>query len=137
MAVPECERYRNSTMFVGTPPFGYEGTDERTSENTSSWHPPRIPPNEMVYREHTCPHHGPCPDKYVNSPSLGNTSSPEATAPEMKLVDVVPALFSSPKLDPHPIEHGGYFPDFSRFGVYDNKRGLGPRNSIANVLEGR
>jgi hypothetical protein len=29
-------------MFVSTLPFGYEGTDDRTAEDTSSWRPPPL-----------------------------------------------------------------------------------------------
>jgi len=124
-------------MFVGTPPFGYEGTDEHESKNSSSWHPPRTPPKDMVYREHICAHDGPCPDKYATSRSLEGTSSPEADVPDMKLVDVVPALFSSPTLDPQTIEHSECFPDFSRLSVHGSRHSPGSRNNDMNTLEGR
>jgi hypothetical protein len=136
MSIPEYERYRNSTMFVGSPPFGYEGTDDvddsltsnnptssnDNNENNShpSWHPPRVPPHDMIYREHLCPHLGPCQDTFVRSRSPAEfTTSPEADAPDsMKLADVVPALFSSP--------------DLGRLGVDDdNKQSAGPGNSVS------
>jgi hypothetical protein len=136
MSIPECERYRNSTMFVGSPPFGYEGTDDRTDTDPSSWHPPRVPPHDMVYREHICPHVGPCPEAYIGRQSRAKSPSPEAEIPEMDLVDVVPALYSSPKLNPHLAEHGGHFPDISQLSIHDNKQSRGPHNRGFNTLAG-
>jgi hypothetical protein len=136
MSIPECERYRNSTMFVGTPPFGYEGTDDRTANNDPSWRPPRDPPDDMVYREHVCPHPGPCPDTDIGRRSRAKSPSPEAETPDMELVDVVPALFSCPKLIPHSTEHSGNFPDLSRLSIHDDKQGLGPHNRGLNTLAG-
>jgi hypothetical protein len=136
MSILECERYRNSTMFVGTPPFGYEGTDDRTVDDTSSWHPPRVPPHDMVYREHVCPHSGPCPDTYIGRRSRAKSPSPEAETPDMELVDVVPALYTSPKLNPHSIEHNGHFPDVNQLSIHDDKQGRGPRDRDFNKLAG-
>jgi hypothetical protein len=137
MSVPECERYRNSTMFVGSPPFGYEGTDDRTSNNDSTWHPPRTPPHSMVYREHICPHPGPCQDTFIRSRSPAKFSSTEADVPDMKLVDVVPALFSSPKLKSHMVEDSGYFPDLSRLSIHDNEQSRRPANDLLSTLDGK
>ena len=139
MSIPECERYRNSTMFVGSPPFGYEGTDDRTSNNDSTWHPPRAPPHNMVYREHLCPHPGPCRDTFIRgrSPAAKAESSSEADVPDMKLVGVVPALFSSPRLKSHMVEDSGYFPDLSRLSVHDNEQqSRTPDDGLLSTLEG-
>ena len=140
MSVPESERYRNSTMFVGSPPFGYEGTDDRTSNDDSTWHPPRAPPHNMVYREHLCPHPGPCPEKYLGRQqrSRAKSPSPEADIPDMDLVDVVPALYSSPKLI-NPLlaaERRGHFPDVGRLSMLDNGQSRAPHNRGFNPLAG-
>ena len=100
MSVPEHVRYRNSTMFVGTPPFGYEGTDDWTSP---FWHPPMTPPHEMRHRTMNYPS--------VLRPTTSNRNTTPVTsdslkaaeqeAPEFVMTDVVPALFSSPKIGPH------------------------------------
>jgi hypothetical protein len=136
MSIPECERYRNSTMFVGSPPFGYEGTDDRTSNNDSTWHPPRAPPHNMVYREHLCPHPGPCRDTFIRGRSPAKFESSEADVPDMKLVGVVPALFSSPRLKSHMVEDSGYFPDLSRLSVHDNEQSRTPDDGLLSTLEG-
>lgn len=136
MSIPECERYRNSTMFVGSPPFGYEGTDDRTSNDDSTWHPPRAPPHNMVYREHVCPHPGPCQNTFIRSRSRAKSPSPEAEIPDMELVDVVPALFSSPELNPHSIEQSGRFPDISRLSIRDDEQSREPRNMGFQTLSG-
>jgi hypothetical protein len=160
MSIPECERYRNSTMFVGSPPFGYEGTDDRTSNNDSTWHPPRTPPHSMVYREHICPHPGPCQDTFIRGRSPAKLSSTEADVPDLKLVDVVPALYSSPELNPHSSEQSrrfpdvsrlsisspklkshitedtGYFPDISRLSIHDNEQSRRPDNDMLSTLDG-
>jgi hypothetical protein len=142
MSVPESERYRNSTMFVGSPPFGYEGTDDRTSNDDSTWHPPRAPPHNMVYREHLCPHPGPCPEKYLGrQQQLRAKSSPSPVAEilDMDLVDVVPALYSSPKLI-NPLlaaeRRGEHFPDVGRLSMLDNGQSRAPHNRGFNPLAG-
>ena len=139
MSVPERERYRNSTMFVGSPPFGYDGTDDdRTPNNDSSWHPPRTPPHNMVYREHLCPHLGSCQDTFVRSRSPAKFTSPKADIPDLKLVDVVPALFSSPELSPQSNEQGEYFPDLVQLSVHDDKQSHGTGKSIVmSALDGK
>jgi hypothetical protein len=137
MSIPECERYRNSTMFVGSPPFGYEGTDDCTSNNDSTWHPPRAPPRNMVYREHICPHPGPCQDTFTRSRSPAKFSSSGENVPDLKLVEVVPALFSSPKLSPRVVEDSGeYFPSLSRLSVQDGEFSRRSGNDLSSSLEG-
>lgn len=99
MSIPECVRYRNSTMFVGQPPFGYESTDDLTYDATSHWHPPRTSPHDMLYRELGRQVPGLRPPTRNRSRSLARSRSRNLdAAPNVKLNDVVPALLSSPNM---------------------------------------
>ncbi|KAM0705459.1 hypothetical protein Q7P35_006818 [Cladosporium inversicolor] len=118
MSVPEHVRYRNSTMFVGTPPFGYEGTDDRTSP---FWHPPMTPPHEMRHRTMSYPS---VPRSTTSNRSITPVTSDslkvvEQKAPEYVMTDVVPALFSSPKIGPHLAQCTNNTSDGSRLDMTD------------------
>lgn len=104
MSVPECARYRNSTMFVGTPPFGYECTDDHEPDTSHRWEPPRTPPCGMTYRE--IHHPVAAASLHVDSGSRlrPKPRSPDLDVPEMRLTDVVPVLYSSPRIDPQLIQ---------------------------------
>jgi hypothetical protein len=54
----------------------------------------------------------------------------------MDLVDIVPALYSSLKLNPHSIEYNGNFPDISQLSIHDDKQSRGPHNRGFNTLAG-
>jgi hypothetical protein len=135
MSVPERARCRNSTMFVGTPPSGYGGTDDRRPDISSSWHPPRTPPHDTAYREHVCIHPELGPDTHIRSRSRGKSPSLELDVPDMKLSDVVPALFSSPELSPHLVQHSDDLPNIGQLIVQDNQQSPRPRASVSSTLE--
>jgi hypothetical protein len=88
----------------------------------------------MVYREHVCLHPGRCPDTYIGRRSRANYPSPEAQSPEMELVDVIPALYSSLKLNPRSIEHNEHFPDISQLSIHEDKQSRRWRNRSFNAL---
>jgi hypothetical protein len=98
MSVPEYVRRRNSTMFVGTPPFGYACTDDCEENACAFWHPPDVPPCGMQYHESShldrVPQESRQPSPILQSQSDG-----------IRPVDTVPCLFSSPKLGPDFVEH--------------------------------
>lgn len=112
MSVPEHVRYHNSTMFIETPPFGYESTDDRTFP---LWHPSRTPPHEIKHRTMSCPS---VENSTVCNRSLTPVTSQSSKAAEQKalefaMTDVVPALFSSPKIGPHLAQQTDGSPDMS------------------------
>lgn len=107
-------------MFVGTPPFGYQCTDDHESNKTRYWKPPRTPPCGMAYREI---HH---PGAAASWPRDDSESGlrpksrfPDLDVPEMKLTDVVPALFSSPKLGSKIIQASDEHPQTCRSDLRD------------------
>lgn len=104
MSVPECARYRNSTMFVGTPPFGYECTDDHEPDTNHRWEPPRTPPCGMTYREIQHPVAAANPHVHSGSRLQPKSQLPGLDSPEMKVTDVVPALYSSPRISPQLIQ---------------------------------
>jgi hypothetical protein len=75
-------------------------------------------------------------DTYIGRRSRANYPSPEAEIPDMDLVDIVPALYSSLKLNPHSIEYNGNFPDISQLSIHDDKQSRGPHNRGFNTLAG-
>ena len=103
MSIPEYMRRRNSTMFVSSPPFGYDDTDNCTNAG-QSWHPPQTPPRGMVYHENSCMSHTP-----THSQS-NSTAGPS----QVKPTDVVPALFSFPSLSSRHLEE---LPDVSQLSI--------------------
>jgi hypothetical protein len=118
MSVPEHVRYRESTMFVGTSPFGYKGTDDRTSP---FWHPPATPPHEIRHRMMSCPS-VPRATASNKSPTPAISHSPKATeqkAPESTTTDVASVLFSSPKIGHHLVQHTNGASDMGRLGITD------------------
>jgi hypothetical protein len=98
MSVPEYVRRRNSTMFVGTPPFGYACTDDCVGNACAFWHPPDVPSCGMQYYESS--HLNRVPQK-SRQPSL----TPQSQSDGIRPVDTVSCLFSSPKLSPDFVEH--------------------------------
>jgi hypothetical protein len=98
MSVPEYVRRRNSTMFVGAPPFGYACTDDCEGNACAFWHPPDVPPCGMKYHESS--HLNRVPQESRQSPS-----TIQSWSDGIRSVDTVPCLFSSPKLSPDFVEH--------------------------------
>lgn len=119
MSVPECARYRNSTMFVGTPPFGYECTDDNGPDTCHRWEPPRTPPCGMTYREIQHPVAAASPHVDSGSRLQPKSQLPDWDVPEMKLTDVVPALYSSPRIGPQLIQDVGENSITCRSGLQD------------------
>lgn len=132
MSIPECVRYRNSTMFVGTPPFGYEGTDDCTSNSCSSWHPPKTPSRDMTYREpgFTVPS---CTNTHPRSRSRGWSRSPNPQSFNLEPRNVVPALFSSPKLNTQPVQHSNDWPNRRRDQSRPRTRQPSPNSGCLNM----
>jgi hypothetical protein len=133
MSVPEHIRYRNSTMFVGKPPFGYEGTEDRTFDACSSWHPPRTPPHNMSYRENYCtvPRSG--TETHPRSRSRGKSPSPKSDGPDVKPDEIAPALSSSPRLDPGLAQHSDEHPSANQLSVKDSQHDPGKCGNVFGV----
>ncbi|KAK5149747.1 hypothetical protein LTS14_010668 [Recurvomyces mirabilis] len=87
---PEYIRRRNSTMFIGQPPFGFEGTDDCPGDTYVNFLPPRTPPPEMLYHERGHTPYADC----TSSSAVPQHAWPSRT--DLKPVDTVPTLFSSP-----------------------------------------
>lgn len=87
---PEYIRRRNGTMFTGQPPFGFEGTDDCPGDTYKNFLPPRTPPPEMLYHERGHTPYADC----TSSSAVPQHAWPSPT--NLKPVDTVPALFSSP-----------------------------------------
>lgn len=132
MSIPECVRYRNSTMFVGTPPFGYEGTDDCMSNSCSSWHPPRTPPRDMTYREPGCTVTS-CTNTHPRSRSRGRSRSPNPQGFTLEPRNVVPALFSSPKLNTSAVQHSNDGPNRKRDQSRPRTRHPSPNSGCLNM----
>jgi hypothetical protein len=133
MSVPERARYRNSTMFVGDPPFGYESTEDRTTDVCSSWHPPGTPPHDMKYRENYSTVPGPGSDSHNRTRARRMSPSPKSDGPDVKPVDIAPALLSSPELDPQLVQHGDRYPNVNPLSVGDSQHDLGKCGSVSSV----
>jgi hypothetical protein len=133
MSVPEHVRYRNSTMFVGKPPFGYESTEDRTPDACSSWHPPRTPPHDLVYRENYCtvPRSG--TDTHNKSRLLGKSQSSTSDGSNVKTDDITPALFSSPKPGRHLVQIVDGHPGVNQLSLTNGQNSLGKRGSVSRV----
>ncbi|KAM0706061.1 hypothetical protein Q7P35_006609 [Cladosporium inversicolor] len=132
MSVPEHVRYRNSTMFVGTPPFGYEGTDDRTSP---FWHPPRTPPHEMRHRTMSCPSvpRSTTSNRSTMPVTSDSLKAAEQKAPEFMISDVVPALFSSPKIGSHLAQYTNGASDGNRLDVTDVQQSIESCDEISGT----
>lgn len=133
MSVPESVRYRNSNMFAGTPPFSYPSTDDHTPNPYSHWHPPRTPRHGMHYRELHCQIPLSSSKSHRRSRSRRRSRSPNVQEPIMRLTDVVPALFSSPKIDHKHIQQRNDVPNPRRCQSLPRRSSSSPEHSVFDM----
>lgn len=108
MSVPEYVRRRNSTMFVGRPPFGSLGCESGDRTIPSGWTPPMSPPPGMAYSE------GPYsayPRQCQREVQRQNSPEPSTMSPDLTWrSESAAALFSSPRIPPATVVSGGISP---------------------------
>ncbi|TKA83877.1 hypothetical protein B0A55_00124 [Friedmanniomyces simplex] len=93
--VPQFVRRRYSTMFNEHPPFAYENTDDRQDPSLQSYCS-RTPPPGCNYREN--PFQGYTP--HAIPPPAVALDHDQVVLERIMPQDVVPALYSSPRLSP-------------------------------------
>ncbi|KAK0851730.1 hypothetical protein LTR87_018018, partial [Friedmanniomyces endolithicus] len=93
--VPQMIRRRYSTMFNEYPPFAYEGTHDSRYPTVPSCRSESPSPTSQ-YWEDTLLGYAP----HASPPSVVALNHDQAIMEKMSLRDVVPALYSSPRLSP-------------------------------------